>query len=304
MWKVYKDKGQNGKYRQMKTLRSGSRNLTVRGLKKNRNYRFLIKGYDKKKGKYRNIYRAGSFIYTGLATPDYDEYYMEAEQGPSYIDISFETSTQGMRPEGRILYRREAGTKNYQKIATVKWRKGTYRDKNVKVGQTYYYKFRIYKKIGKKRRYSKWSEKVARSAVNQKGAFSAFIAESSRDKIIVNLTSQWGNALLVVNSEDISYMYGDAENQLCIINYQLDGYTRDGRFVPISAKQNSQIKLDVSETVSLTYKRTGTAPESMDGITIRDLSTETAIYNKMVSFFDTDFANGRAEARENPEYIH
>jgi len=205
---VYNKKTGYSSYKTIKVLSKKNKSYTIKKLKKNTRYDFEITGGVKKKNKYKvtSFYEYIYSFFTGISNPQWDDYAAsDANCSTTCIDLWGTNASDGMAIKGYQMYRREASEKKYKKIATFK--KGskygfTYKDKKVKAGKTYYYKFRTYGVINKKTVYSQFSSVLKRYAVNKNGKFKTDLVSSSEDELIVKMTScDKYNGDLVIGSD-------------------------------------------------------------------------------------------------------
>ena len=163
------------RYKKIKKLSGKTTSFVDKKVKRHHYYEYLIEGYKKSNGKYKLAYSTYlgevpgeilSFDCPGLSRPDL----LNGGTGEDYSNSSkkiylYVEPRTGMDPRGVVVYRKDKNETKYKKIKVKKVEKGkfspVYLDTNVKSGMEYRYKVKTYRKVGKKKYYSKASKPVA-----------------------------------------------------------------------------------------------------------------------------------------------
>ena len=206
-WKIrvatIPDAGKQQVFKTVKTLKVSTRAYTLKKLKKNTVYNFEIVGCRKVNGKLEGVIYDYTSAYTGISNVAWDDYASsDAPCSPKFITLTGHTDNDGFSISGLELYQKEKGGINWKKIANIKKKSFTYKDKNVKGGHTYYYRFRSYGRVKGKKMYSPYSEQLCLSAVNQTGTFKSVLISRDKDSIVVKIKSAKYNGELKLRSRD------------------------------------------------------------------------------------------------------
>jgi len=195
---LYDKKGKKKTYKKVATVKKGRHSFTVKKLKKNRSYTFTVEGYAEVNGLIRT-YREDIDFYTGLEKPWWSDYDREWPFSTSYITLKGVMGT-GLPHSGVEIWRKASGSSKYKKIKVLKTKKHnfTYKDKNVKKGVTYRYKFRVYRKVKKKKTYSGFTEPLIRVTRNFTGDYKIELTEKNRDSFVIKVTGSKYNCTLKI----------------------------------------------------------------------------------------------------------
>lgn len=197
-------------------------------------YKYELVAFKNKGKKKIRKYFDTQYVYMGVGQAQWDEYLScDGITTPKSIELEYNVDSNGMMPERYDIYRSKTG-KKYKKIASVKPPKkhwgAKYTDKNVVPGESYYYKVRASKVVGKKRIYGKYSSPILRSAVNSDGKYQAEFLTPETEMITsfdMVLTSDVGNATLYLDSDHLLDTYCQYEGRdnvpLRISHYSYDG---------------------------------------------------------------------------------
>ena len=185
-------------YKKVATVKKGRHSCLVKKLKKNRRYAFIVEGYAKVNGLIRT-YREDIDFYTGLEKPWWSDYDQEWPFSTSSITLKGVMGT-GLPHSGVEIWRKASGSSKYKKIKVLKTKKHnfTYKDKNVKKGVTYRYKFRVYRKVKKKKTYSGFTEPLIRAARNFTGDYKIELTDKNKDSFVIKVTASKYNCTLKI----------------------------------------------------------------------------------------------------------
>ena len=294
-------------YKTIKVLGKGSRSYTIGKLKKNRSYQFCVVACKKKKGKLKEIEYGYQDVYTGVASPYWDDYaWADAPCSPTKIVLWLDggSASYGLKPSGFQIYRKEAGTSGFRKIATVGVKTSKYTDKKVKAGKTYQYKYRAYAKFRGKKKYSAYSEILQRRAVNQEGSFLCSQVSRTATELILKISSDVNNGLLEFRS-GTEYFLGDTTDPYWydedgdIIGVQPTQWSSDNRSWN-SIPEDSPATVDGGESIYIRF----TCDEGKDLNTVGNILTaEEVTYNRTPCNFVLTI-NGSGSVHLNEEAIH
>lgn len=186
-YKIYRSTSKNSGYKLIKKITSKTtKTYTDKGLENGKTYYYKVVPYLTFNGKEcdggnSNVSSIKTFINTkisGLA--------VDSKAGASSVYISWKKSSNNL--DGYVIYRSTSKNGKYKKLKTINSVKTTsYKDNNVKKGQTYYYKIVGYKKINGKATYTKYS--------NAKSAKVAYI--KSKTSFPHNTYSYYGDRVTI-----------------------------------------------------------------------------------------------------------
>ncbi len=294
------------KYKTIKVLKRSQKTYTITNLKKNKEYIFEITGGKKKNNKYKpaSTYEYIWSFYTGMADVIWDDYAAsDAPCSTTCIELWGGCESDGLPIKGYEIYRKKAGDSEYKKIAVVKDTKYgfRYKDKDVSPGAVYKYKFRSYGVWKKKKLYSRFSEVLARAAINQSGIFTSKLISSSSEELVVRVTSAKYNAALVLRYGDLQLCGEDfiTEEYFDMPPAHITGYSKDNESWTELGKTKS-VTLKGGESIYLKLR------SDMDQV---DMRKGTSLWGYMVTyeglpcFFDLPL-NGTGTTKHNDEGIH
>lgn len=289
-----KNNGDISKYQKIATISGKKTSYLDKKRKKKTMYHYMIRGYDKK-GNLK--YRGEAENYTGLWCSFFEYQIPDAKYSTEEIQLQL-CSSEGLKPDAYCIYRKQKGDTAYHLLKVVKKKTWyvDYRDKAVKKGKVYFYKFRTYKTIGKKKYYSKYSNQIRMSATNQVGIFKAKIVEDQQnheDEITFMLTSQDGNGEIILQNcagfrmekQDGSSVEGNVR----AIEYSKDGNVwtkvdqeKEGNeMTTLNAGKNIWIRGKVSEQI-----------KPLDQLQEFKLYMEWLKYNDLKSSLEIDLIGG------------
>ena len=217
----YDKSGNLTRYQKIATVSGKKTKYTDKTAQSKKEYSYKVKAY-KKNGKRKSYKYEGSFdAYTGTRNPILlPDGYEDAKTTPN--SIKFCGSTSGIIPTAFEIYRKE-GSSKWKKIKTISTKGRNYgfeyEDKKVTKGKTYSYKMRTYKKINGKKTYSKYSNTIKLTAMNEHEVFTMqnYTKVNGKTKsIIVGLTSNEGNRdVLFEDSSELEYIhsFGDDDHK-------------------------------------------------------------------------------------------
>lgn len=218
-YRIYRANSYNGNFRLLAKVSGKKKSYTDKTVAANKEYYYIIKGYKKKNGKLKCVYRdTGLYAYTGLEKPSwYETAQCDAKVKPTAIPLKVRLMSWYLHPSGVELYRKTGGNK-YTKIKTINLKKNQYTlkytDRNVKKGNTYYYKFRCYKVVKGKKVYSEYSQPLKLSAVNYIGDYTMKTITKGDQQVKsleFSLTSNKGNGTMTFKSGSDDYCYSYTE---------------------------------------------------------------------------------------------
>lgn len=301
------EKNGNVTYKTIKVLGKGSRSYTVSKLKKNRSYQFCVVACEKKKGKLKDLNYGYQNVFTGVASPSWDEYAWEdAPCSPTKIVLWLNcgSASYGLKPSGFQIYRKEVGTSRYKKIATVGAKISKYTDKKVTAGKSYQYKYRAYTKYKGKKKYSAWSEILQRRAVNREGSFSCSQISRTATELVLKISNSANNGLLEFRSGEEYFLgntsgpYWDDEDDDVISVKPAQWSVDNSSWNTIP--ENSPATVDGGKSIYIRF----ICDEGKDLTTVGNiLSSEIVTYNRTPCTFVLSI-NGSGSVHLNEEYIH
>lgn len=296
--------GSQTEYKTIKTLSKNTRTYTMKNLKKNTQYRFEIIGCTKKKGKYKGVIYEYLSIYTGLSNVVWNDYaYSDAPCSPESIELWGESYDDGLPVSGYEVYRKQKGGK-YSKIASFNKKGFPYVDKNVKKGESYYYRFRAYGTYNRKKIYSSYSDSLLRSAVNQSGTFKTKLISRSEDELVIKVKSAKYNGKLVLDQYDsftlaedyTSFEYDEGGAVVSIAATSTDGKTW------VDTPKKFKITLDAGQTIYLRFKGNNSDTSLLDG---KLIGSQEVRYNRLPSILTLSWEGDTgSSAWMNGELIH
>ena len=225
---VYKYNSSHEKKKKLKIV-SGKKSSVVLRIKKNKWEDLYVKGVKKRKNGKKVVYGSSIRVFSGLPRPEWDEHLMWEYHSPNEIHMSFGIEESGgLEPTGFEIYKKEAGTKKYKLVKTLKIRGknidwGGWKDESVKPGKYYYYKVCSYLKSNGKIYRSEMSNRCYLGAVNYEGKFRVQ-TETDEDTMTLKVTSDLLNGR---NYGWIGYDEGfpAKEENVC---YMIDATSDDG----------------------------------------------------------------------------
>lgn len=254
-------KGKRGALKKVKTLKKGKKSYVVSKLKKNRSYYFRVSGYVKKKGKYVLVCMGEAEDRTGMAAPEWGDYPFEWSYSTSHISMEF-YNYGGLPVKGYEVWRRKSGTKKYSKIKTIKTKKRayTYKDTKVSKGASYDYKIRSVGKYKKKKIYSPFSEKLAKSACYTTGKYTISLVSQSPTNFVIKVKSDPYNGSLKIDKNAELYINnipeGIDENEpndkAELAGWGKDGKTWKSGAAVINRGETVYLKINYKESKTLT----------------------------------------------------
>ena len=315
------------RYKKIAKVSGKKKSYTDKKVKTGKTYAYVIQGY-KKKGKKAKLvcttYYEDEMTYesVGLVAPElinggYGEFDLnDIHNLYLYVNLYY-----GVKPSGIQVYRKSASDPKYKKmdLKTSQGKKlkalDTIHDPTVKPGETYTYKARGYKKVGKKTYYSPYSEEFTLSAVNLSGKYKVDLLTSPGDvsEIQFKITSDKYNGpttfrqpVLEDYEDDGYYENGyyykkDGKDADVPIVAGTAKYSKDGLSWVIIPKEGVEVK--AGESIYLCYElyggkhyfagKTGTAS------TLYFSEREGADYDGSgvgYTWLTVDFVNGTAKA--------
>lgn len=214
-YRIYRADTGKGNYRLLAKISGKKKSYTDKTVAVNKEYDYIIKGYKKKNGKLKCVYKDTDLsAYTGLGKPSWYEYAQcDAKVKPTAIPLTVQLDSKNLHPSGVELYRK-TGNGKYKKIKTIKLKKNQYTlkytDRNVKKGKTYYYKLRYYKVVKGKKVYSEYSRPLKLCAVNYIGDYTMTTitkGDQQVNSLEFGLTSNKGNGTMTFESGNNGYSY-------------------------------------------------------------------------------------------------
>ncbi len=301
--------GKTGKYKKIATVSGSKTKYIDKKVKYKKYYSYKVKAYKKKNGKNVTKYQGYADVYTGMAKPDWEDcLYADAETTPSSIQLI--GYTDGLQPSGFEIYRK-TGSSKYKKIKTVKSKKGyfAYVDKTVEKGKKYTYKYRSYRKLNKKKIYSKYSDPVKLTAVNRDAVYTMenFTEERLTKVITVKLTSGEGNGNTYFRClpDEISYTYHQTpDGDGIYVTLQPVRYSYDN--VTWNTFPANGIHLAENQFIYLQFEAVD-MDEAFEFTTFNTYHAEIEWYleyNDREAILCIDFVNSTANIRINGEYYH
>ncbi len=248
-----------------------------------------------------------------LAVPQWAEYlYCDGRISPTYVELKFYADIdKKVKPDGFEIYRKEKGG-SYQLLATKsasKYASGTYVDKTVKSGRTYYYKIRSYKDLYGKHYVSKYSESVRKTSVNQKAKYviNYFGFEPGiSNEFVVKIRASGNNAISKFSPD----VYRDElilSDQTIEIPLSLQAYSKDGIvWHKLTVRPEKFAVLKPSEVIYLKFfmdenDMANLSNDKKSNYQIRNLSLK---YNGFYYYADLDLKEKNGQARIVGEYYH
>lgn len=258
-YRIYRANSSNGNYRLLAKVSGKKKSYTDKTVAANKEYYYIIKGYKKKNGKLKCVYRdSGLSAYTGLEKPSWGEYaHCYTKVKPTAIPLTVQLYNHSLHPSGVELYRKTGGNK-YKKIKTMNLKKNQYTlkytDRNVKKGKTYYYKLRYYNVVKGRKVYSEYSRPLKLSAVNYIGDYTMKTltkGDQQVNSLEFGLTSNKGNGTMTFKSGSGEYSYCYTEKNsgdYITMDMSLTAYSFDNKnwvtdFDKVSLKEGKTIYL-------------------------------------------------------------
>lgn len=273
----------------------------------NKNYAYKICAYQKKGKKYKKVGSTSCWQFTGVAPVAWDEYsFCDAVTTPKEIPLEGSVDGLGMKPDGFQIYR---GTdkKNLKKIKTIKKKQFwfRYKDKTVKSHETYYYKVRAFKTIGKKKYYGAFSNIERHSAINHEGKYQVKVVTKEGDAIpslITCLTSDSGNGDLVFEGGCCGTLDTDSLGVMSIwaTQYSYDGekwYSLENKRVVLKAGQSIYLKWEEADGKPFRFNTEGECAE-IEGCNVK------YDYDGLSYLFSIDFKKLVARVCVDGEMYH
>ena len=286
--------------------------------KKNKSYMYFIEGkkygYDKKPV---HVYNGDVNFYSGVSPFCFQEYsFAESKVSTKKIDLWIGIANQGMDADSVQIWRRKEGDKKFSKIKTCKLKKlknGIFTDKSVEPLQTYEYKVRGVKKIGKKKYNGPFSEVMTKSAVRMSGAFKVE-GSPDGDEVILKVTADGSNGDLIISPSYIMYNGYTSQTDKSSF-YRINGVSLDGtNWISADALNNAaENEAENSESKALTIKRGESfwlrlikgKPEDYDEdeypVGSMDLGVD---YNRIPSYLSISPYNNTGSTYQDSEAIH
>ena len=218
------------KFKYIKTVKKLT--FTDKNIKKGKYYAYGIKAYNKKHKKISEAFRnmKGGFYTTKvvckpkikISEKKYEYIAKKHYNTGSRISIYIKENSKGSSVDYYVIYRREAQSKKYKKLKTIKCRANEtlFDDKKVKPNKTYFYKAKAVAKVGKKKYYSPKSSTCEAKTINYFGKYKVgAITEPSDD---VKEIIFW----IQNNSK------GNGEMTLYPLTQTEPEYTYDGEYLP------------------------------------------------------------------------
>lgn len=176
---IYQSTSLNGSYKHVKTVSGGSSTSgTVSGLKTGKTYYFKVRAYKVISG----AKCFGSYSAVQSAKPIPAKTSIIKRTAADYRSIKL-TWKKVSGASGYQIYRSTKKTGAYKKIKTItSGNKTSYTNKKLNTGKTYYYKIRVYRKVGSKTYYSKYSSVVSKKVVPSTPKITS-IQSKSKNKI-------------------------------------------------------------------------------------------------------------------------
>ena len=211
-------------YKKLAKVSASKTSYTDKKVKAKQYYAYVIYGYKTSGGKSTKVYssylRGMVYEYTGLQTPFIDDSPMESpfNNDANVIYLHVLTST-GAAPQKYIVYRKAASDKKYTKIKVKSRGKMNdtdvfvYEDKKVTSNVKYKYKVKGYRKVGKKKYYSKYSSIYSVTPCNSMAQFDVtpITDAGNTDEIVFKFTSDKNNGSIDILKngidEDCSYTF-------------------------------------------------------------------------------------------------
>ena len=191
-----------------------------------------------------------------VAAPQWDEYlFCDGKISPTCIELRFFADVgKDTAPEGFEIYRKEKGG-SYQLTATVNANKNssyTYKDRNVKTGQTYYYKVKSYRYLYGKKYVATVDSSMKKTAVNQKGKYTVtYVKTEDADELVIKVKSDKNNGISLF-SPDIYWeepVWTDGDNEVA---FNLYAYSTDRvTWHDLTKKEGLTAKLKPGSTIYL-----------------------------------------------------
>ena len=310
-YEIYRFRSNNdsdtGKYKKIATISGSKTKYVDKDIAYKKYYNYRIKACKKKKQKKSTILQGDVIVYTGMAIPLWDDYlFADSETTPTSIQLA--GYTDGLLPSGFEIYRKTE-TSKYKKIKTIKSKKlhFIYVDKTVKKGQKYTYKYRAFRKVKRKKIFSKYSDSIQLSSVNREATFSMenLTKEGLTNVITVKLTSLMGNgkASLENNINHITYRHEETDGEsdywdMTIVAYSYDNVTWNTfpkKDIIFTENQTIYLQFARIDGKSFTY-----SPANSTSATIEWWTT----YNDRHSILWIDLLKKTAKATVNGEYYH
>lgn len=263
-YRIYRANSYNGNHKLLAKVSGKKKSYTDKTVAANKEYHYIIKGYKKKNGKLKCVYKDnGQSAYTGLEKPSwYENAQCDTKVKPTAIPLKVGLKPWNLHPSGVELYRKTGGNK-YKKIKTINVKKNQYTlkytDRNVKKGKTYYYKLRYYKVVKGKKVYSEYSQPLKLSAVNYIGDYTMKTltkGDQQVNSLEFSLTSNKGNGTITFKSgsrDYYSYSYTEKNSgDYITMDMSLTAYSFDNKNW---VTDFDKVKLKEGKTIYLRFQK-------------------------------------------------